>query len=117
MRPGSWRSPGFGKRIPTGRAAGWPAAYQEFVREKGASEQSRAGRLRALEFQKQLVGRFYRAGITILAGSDFADKDWTVLPGSTLYEEIRLLEESGLSQEDARRAASTSIVEWIQPQR
>src|SRR5687768_15777441 len=72
------------------------AAYQEFAREKSASEQSRAGRFRALEFQKQLVGRFYRAGIPILAGSDFADKDWTVLPGSALIEEIRLLQEAGL---------------------
>jgi hypothetical protein len=89
------------------------AAYQEFAREKGASEQAHAGRLRALEFQKQLTGRFYRAGITILAGSDFADRDWTVVPGGILYEEIRLLEESGLTREDARKAASTNIEEWI----
>lgn len=89
------------------------AAYQEWVREKGVSEESKAGRLRVLEFQKQLTGRFYRAGITILAGSDFADKDWTVIPGHTLLKEIRLLEESGLSRDDARRAASTNIMEWI----
>jgi hypothetical protein len=90
------------------------AAYQEFAREKGASDATKAGRIRVLEFQKQLTGRFYRAGITILAGSDFAEKDWTVLPGSSLLEEIRLLEASGLTPEDARRAASTNIIEWIQ---
>jgi hypothetical protein len=89
------------------------AAYQEWTREKGPSPESLAGRVRVLEFQKQLTGRFYRAGITILAGSDFADKDWTVRPGATLLEEIRLLEASGLTPEDAKRAASTNIIEWI----
>ena len=89
------------------------AAYQEFAREKGASEQAHAGRLRALELQKQMVLRFHRAGIPILAGSDFADKDWTVLPGSALLEEIRLLEQSGLTPAEARAAASTNIIEWI----
>jgi hypothetical protein len=89
------------------------AAYQEFAREKGASEASRAGRFRVLDFQKRLTGRFYRAGIPILAGSDFADKDWTVLPGSALIEEIRLLEEAGLTPADARAAASTNIIKWV----
>jgi hypothetical protein len=89
------------------------AAYQEWAREKGAPEQTKASRMRVLEFQKQLTGRFFRAGITILAGSDFADKDWTVQPGKTLLEEIRLLEASGLSPTAARAAASTNVVEWI----
>jgi hypothetical protein len=89
------------------------AAYQEFAREKGASEQVHAGRMRTLGYQKQLVFRFHRAGIPILAGSDFADKDWTVRPGSSLLEEIRLLEEAGLSRDEARAAASTNIVRWI----
>lgn len=89
------------------------AAYQEWVREKGVPETTKAGRQRVLDFQMQLTGRFYRAGITILAGSDFADKDWTVVPGLTLREEVRLLEASGLTPQDARRAASTNIIEWI----
>lgn len=89
------------------------AAYQEWVREKGVPETTKASRQRVLDFQMQLTGRFHRAGITILAGSDFADKDWTVVPGSTLREEIRLLEASGLTPDAAKRAASTNIVEWI----
>ena len=89
------------------------AAYQEWVREKGVPETTTAGRQRALDLQMQLTERFYRAGITILAGSDFADKDWTVTPGVTLLEEVRLLEASGLTPRDARRAASTNIIEWI----
>src|SRR5918992_4379720 len=89
------------------------AAYQEWVREKGVPETTKASRQRVLDFQMQLTGRFYRAGIPILAGSDFADKDWTVVPGLTLREEIRLLEASGLTPQDARRAASTNIIEWI----
>jgi hypothetical protein len=91
------------------------AAYQEWVREKGVPETTKASRQRVLDFQMQLTGRFYRAGITILAGSDFADKDWTVVPGLTLREEVRLLEASGLTPQDARRAASTNIIEWINP--
>lgn len=89
------------------------AAYQEFAREKGASEQARAGRFRVLESQKQLVLRFHRAGIPILAGSDFADKDWTVRPGISLLEEIRLLEDAGLTPAEARAAASTNITRWV----
>ena len=89
------------------------AAYQEWAREKDAPEASKTARVRVLEFQKQLTGRFYRAGITILAGSDFAEKDWTARPGATLIEEIRLLEASGLTAEDAKRAASTNVMAWI----
>jgi hypothetical protein len=89
------------------------AAYQEWVREKDAPEASKAGRQRVLDFQMQLTGRFHRAGVPILAGSDFAEKDWTAKPGQTLLEEIRLLEASGLSAEEARRAASTNIMTWI----
>jgi imidazolonepropionase-like amidohydrolase len=89
------------------------AAYQEWVREKGVPETTRASRQRALDLQMQLTGRFYRAGLPILAGSDFADKDWTVTPGASLLEEMRLLEASGLTPQDARRAASTNIIEWI----
>jgi hypothetical protein len=92
------------------------AAYQEWTREEGAPAESRASRarvVRVLEFQQRPTGRFYRAGITILAGSDFADKEWTVRPGSALLEEIRLLQASGLTAEDARRAASTNVIEWI----
>jgi hypothetical protein len=89
------------------------AAYQEFAREQGASEQAKAGRLRSLEAQKKLVLKFHRAGIPILAGSDFADKDWTVRPGSSLLEEIKLLEEAGLTPAEARAAASTNIITWL----
>ena len=90
------------------------AAYQEFAREHGASEQAKAGRLRSLEAQKKLVLKFHRAGIPILAGSDFADKDWTVRPGSSLLEEIRMLEQAGLTPAEARAAASTNIIKWIE---
>ena len=89
------------------------AAYQEFARDTGATEQSREGRLRSLEAQKRLVLRFHRAGIPILAGTDFADKDWTVVPGKALLEEMRLLEQAGLTPAEARAAASTNIIRWI----
>jgi hypothetical protein len=89
------------------------AAYREWANDTTASEQSRAGRWRALEFQKQLTLRFHRAGIPILAGGDFADKDWTVVPGRSLVNEVHVLQEAGLTADEARRAASTNIVEWI----
>jgi hypothetical protein len=113
-----WRSPaGDTMIVPLARTrvAVTPtlAAYQAWAREQGAPEASKAARLRVLEFQMQLTGRFYRGGITILAGSDFAEKDWSARPGETLIEEIRLLEASGLTPADARRAASTNIIEWI----
>ncbi len=87
------------------------AAYSGFV-DEAKNHADSVGRKEVLEFQKQLTLRLHKAGVPILAGSDFATRDW-IPPGSTLLKEIRLLEESGLTPAEARAVASTNIERWL----
>ena len=87
------------------------AAYLGFVHDAKNRADS-VGRQEVFEFQKELTLRLHKAGVPILAGSDFATRDW-IPPGRTLLEEVRLLEESGLTKEEARAAASENIGNWL----
>jgi len=73
--------------IVKGRSAEtWPVAHREFAEEF------------------KLVGRMYRAGVAILAGSD--DYNPYVYPGFSLHEELSLLVEAGLPPMAALQAAT-----------
>jgi hypothetical protein len=56
----------------------------------------------------------YRAGIVILAGTDYSTPDFSVVPGRSVLEEIKLLESAGLSHDAALDAASVNIVRWLE---
>lgn len=86
-------------------------AYAAFVADAKNHEDS-VGRREVLRFQEELTHRLHRAGVPILAGSDFATRDW-LTPGSSLLGELRLLEKAGLSRAQARAAASTNIRRWL----
>lgn len=79
----------------------------------GSTQETRDSRQRVFEFHKDLTRRFHKAGITILAGSDFADRDYDVDPGRSLHQEMEQLVKAGLSPEQVKRAASTNIIEWL----
>ena len=64
-------------------------------------------------FLKELTGRMNRAGITLLAGSDFVSPGEGLVPGRSLLEEMQLLEESGLTHQQAVDAASINITNWL----
>lgn len=53
----------------------------------------------------ELVGRLYRAGVPLVAGSD-----WT--PGFTLHRELELYVEAGLTPPEALRVATWYGAEW-----
>lgn len=53
----------------------------------------------------ELVGRMYRAGVPILAGTDFPNP--FVYPGSSLHDELGLLVQAGLPPAAALRAATS----------
>jgi hypothetical protein len=68
-----------------------------------------AYRVRVFERLMALLGRFHRAGVPILAGTDAAfDEEcrWTA-PGFTLHDELVLLVELGLSPAEAIAAATS----------
>ena len=70
--------------------------------------------LNTFRFLEELTGRMHRAGIVLLAGSDFVAPGELVVPGRSLLEEIRLLEESGLTHREALDAASINVVRWLE---
>lgn len=74
---------------------------------------TRAGRREALEFLVELTGRMHRVGIPILAGTDLATRREDHRPGTSLLEEITWLEKAGLSESEARRAASDNVRRWL----
>ncbi len=58
-----------------------------------------------------LVGRLNRAGVPILAGTDFPNP--YVYPGFSLHEELALLVEAGLTPAEALRAATLSPARFL----
>jgi imidazolonepropionase-like amidohydrolase len=75
---------------------------------------SRDAWLSTFRFLVELTGRMYRAGIVILAGTDYSTPSFAVVPGQSVLEEIKLLESAGLSHDAAVDAASVNIVRWLE---
>jgi len=90
--------------------------YKSFV-NLPADEESRRGRAAVLVFLEELTGRMHRAGITLLAGSDFARPSSGIVPGRATREEVELLIASGLTRAEATDAASGAIQRWVQKRR
>lgn len=59
----------------------------------------------------ELVGKMYRAGVPILAGTDFPNP--YVYPGASLHDELALLVEAGLSPAAALRAATSEPARFL----
>ena len=74
---------------------------------------SRDAWMNTFRFLKELTGRMHRAGITLLAGSDYVSPAQGLVPGKSILEEIQLLEESGLTHREAVDAASVNITNWL----
>ena len=87
-------------------------AYTVFIKMARNQEET-AGRQRVFDVTIELTRRFHKAGVVLLAGSDFADKDKEWIPGKSLLQEIDCLERAGLSKAEAKAAASTNIIEWL----
>jgi imidazolonepropionase-like amidohydrolase len=87
--------------------------YEAFTeRRKGSADYD--GRRRVLAFALELTGRLHRAGIPILAGSDFAGPELPLAPGLSIQREVALLREAGLSEDAARAAAGENIRRWLE---
>jgi len=58
-----------------------------------------------------LVGMMHRAGVPIMAGSDFSD--WGMVPGVDLHNELALLVEAGLSPLEALQTATLNPAKFL----
>ncbi len=61
--------------------------------------------------QIQLVAMMHKAGVPILAGSDFSD--WALVPGIDLHNELALLVEAGFSPMEALQAATLNPAKFL----
>lgn len=71
-------------------------------------------RRRVLAFLIELTGRLHKAGVTLLAGSDFASPEVPLVPGKSLLREIELLQQAGLSRSEAFAAAGANVSQWFE---
>ncbi len=72
------------------------------------SDQDLAAMERQYEYLTRLLGKMYRAGVPILAGTDAAFPDGTpwIWPGYSLHDELELLVDIGMSPTEAIAAAT-----------
>jgi hypothetical protein len=81
-----------------------PARMHNKWRSGGADPATREARVKEFGKYKELTGMAYRAGITILAGTDTAENHCP--PGFSLLTELELLVQSGLPPNAALQAAT-----------
>lgn len=68
-------------------------------------------RLDVHEKQIELVRKMHKAGVPIMAGSDFSD--WALVPGVDLHNELALLVEAGFSPMEALQAATLNPAKFL----
>jgi imidazolonepropionase-like amidohydrolase len=61
--------------------------------------------------QITLVGMMHKAGVKIMAGSDFSD--WAIVPGVDLHNELALLVEAGFTPLEALQAATLNPAKFL----
>jgi imidazolonepropionase-like amidohydrolase len=84
--------------------------WLEDLDENVAKDPSPAARATYREFHRkglELTGAAHRAGVKILAGTDY------IVAGADLHRELEQLRAAGLSNADVLRAATTSPVEYF----
>jgi hypothetical protein len=90
-------------------------AYKTFALN-GTSQQEIDSRFKVLEFLKEITFKLNKAGVIILAGSDFAKpppSPWQEIPGKSLFQEIEMLEQAGLTKQEAINAATNNLQSWL----
>ena len=68
-------------------------------------------RLNVHEKQIDLVRMIHKAGVQIMAGSDFSD--WALVPGVDLHNELALLVKAGFSPMEALQAATLNPAKFL----
>jgi imidazolonepropionase-like amidohydrolase len=113
-----WRSPAGDAaiaRLARTKVAVTPTlvTYEAFT-EMRRGTPAHEPRQQVFAFLLELTGRLHRAGVVLLAGSDFASPDIPLVPGQSLLREMELLQQAGLSQAEVRAAAGTNVSRWLE---
>jgi len=81
---------------------------------QGKSKEEIDSRLYVLAFLENLTFKLHNAGVIILAGTDLYDTTWQhETPGKSLFDEIRTLEDAGLTKQEATDAATINFKNWL----
>jgi imidazolonepropionase-like amidohydrolase len=86
------------------------AYYRGFALAGGNPKETAARRAIHLK-NLQLVEAMHRAGVQIMAGSDFSD--WALVPGVDLHNELALLVEAGLTPMEALQSATMKPAKFL----
>jgi imidazolonepropionase-like amidohydrolase len=88
------------------------AYYRGFV-HWGGDPKKMAKRRVALSKLIDLTGDLHRAGVQLLAGSDFTEASVGVLPGADLHQDLAMLVEAGLTPLEAIRCATLNPARFL----
>jgi hypothetical protein len=85
--------------------------WKNLFRQRAASPDVLAQRIKRFEKSKEVVREMHRAGVNILAGTDISNP--YLFPGFSLHEELQVLVEAGLSPFEALQAATSKPAEFL----
>jgi imidazolonepropionase-like amidohydrolase len=86
-------------------------AYQRGFMLWSNDPESLEPRIEVMRKQITLVGMMHKAGVRILAGSDFSD--WGMVPGIDLHNELALLVEAGFTPLEALQTATLNPAKFL----
>ena len=94
--------------VPNRIIESWRESAETHVLGQAFTEADLAEMARHFELFVNLIGRFHKAGVPILAGTDASFPDGTpwVWPGFSLHDELELLVEAGLTPTEAIASAT-----------
>jgi len=89
----------------------WRRGYWDFISTKGWTQKQHDTALAANRTYSKLVGKLYRAGVPLIAGTD-CPAPW-VLPGAGLLVELELMSQAGVPNGELIKAATSRAADIL----
>ena len=103
------RNDAYQEYIPELLKMEWKGSRERRLKDKSAADWTAAKEM--FKQQKAWVYQLHKMGVKLLAGSDFAGMPF-VYPGLSLWEELELLKEIGLSEKEVLKIACYHPIEF-----